>query len=278
MCFYGTDSIVAVGGLNMTIFVVGITSDIGKYFAKQCIDEGHIVYGTSRSEPDETLKTLVNARGGVIIRCDFKDIKQIGEAIRKWDSLNVRWDLFLSAVGILSPIGEFTSLNIDLFEQNIYINSLSQFRFLQGLLSTRNGGAKVFFLTSRGIHDPFPEHSAYCLSKLMLVKMCEILDEEIEDCSFIALNPGYIPTKIVKQDKGAKELSKEECEYRLNRVSEFIMWATKHEKAVVSGRNFFIEYDSWGTDELLEELLEHRGKYKLRRAKDGWNEKEKCFE
>ena len=262
----------------MTIFVAGITSDIGKYFTKKCIDEGHTVYGTSRSEPDETLKALVNTNGGGIIRCDFKETKQIDEAIKKWNSLNTTWDLFLSAVGILSPIGKFTSLDMDLFEQNIYINSLSQFRFLQGLLSTRNDGAKVFFLTSRGIHDPFPEHSAYCLSKIMLVKMCEILDEEIADCSFVALNPGYIPTKIIKQERGAKMLSKEECEYRLNRVSEFIMWAAKHEKAALSGRNFFIEYDPGGTDELLEELLEHGEKYKIRRAKDSWNEKEKRFE
>jgi len=111
-----------------------------------------------------------------------------------------------------------------------------------------------------------------------LVKICETLDAEVSDARFVALNPGYISTKIVREEKGARTLSSDEYIYRMNRLYNFVDWAIGQEKRIVSGRNFFVEYDNISDERIIRELGEHNEKFKLRRSKDTWNEKEKHFE
>lgn len=262
----------------MNIFISGVTSDIGSYICKMFIAEGHNVIGTYRKKPDKELETQI-LHGGVLIYCNFGDKKSIDMAIREFVGSGLEWDVFISAVGIMTPVSKFEEVSIDLWEENIYVNAISQMRLLRGILPyRREKGSCVYFMTSKGVNDTFPLHSAYCISKILLIKMCELLDDEIDDCKFIAFNPGFIRTKIIKQEPCfyiSDGIGVNEDNYNcleLEKVWRFLLWSYKSDKKTTSGRNYFVKYDIWGSEEFNHFLEAGSDVYKLRRSGDSWNE------
>lgn len=263
----------------MNVFISGITSDIGAYICRKYIEGGHNVIGTYRKHLDKALETQI-LKGGALLYCDFEDKGNIDAVISEFAKLGLKWDIFISAVGIMDPIASFEEVSIDLWEKNIYVNTVSQMRLLHGMLPyRREKEACVYFMTSKGINDTFPLHSAYCISKIMLIKMCELLDDEIDDCKFIAFNPGFIRTKIINQEPGiyvsdgANVKDNDYNQLELEKVWKFILWSSKIEKKVISGRNYFVKYDNWESEEFSDFLERDGDAYKLRRSKDQWNEK-----
>lgn len=253
----------------MNIFIAGITSDIGQYICGKCLEKGHSVFGTYRRINHDGFRKKIDRGGGELFYCDYSNRESVTECIEKIADAGITWDILISAVGIMNPIEKFADVDIDEWEKNVYINAISQMRFLRGMLCLRSDNASVYFMTSKGINDTFSCHSAYCISKIMLVKMCELLDDEIEDCKFIAFNPGFINTKIIKQEKNEIKNCNDDYNNSLDRVWRFIEWSHSQSKEVVSGRNFFIKYDLWENDNILEYLTD-ANIYKLRRCGDTW--------
>ena len=93
---------------------------------------------------------------------------------------NKPWERFISAAGQLSPIGDFFGRDFDEWAASLSLNSVAQMRLLHALYPLREtrASAKVAFLVGGGINGPFRNYSAYCLGKVMLVKLCELLDDE----------------------------------------------------------------------------------------------------
>lgn len=261
----------------MNIIIAGITSEIAECILERFVKEGHSVYGTYRSEPTQKTMELVEISGGFLARCDFANKGEIDDTIKLFSNFAVSWDVIISAVGVLTPIDYFEETSIDDWENNIYVNAIGQIRFIRGLLHLRRPkSSKVFFMTSKGINGVFPAHSAYCIAKMILVKMVELLDDEIDDCSFVAFNPGFVWTKIIAQEDLGKELEKKlqdqnvlvEREKSLNMVCDFVEWALEQRRETISGRVFMVKYDRWKEDSFTDFLLEQEDNYKIRRHGD----------
>lgn len=257
----------------MNVFIAGITSDIAFYCANRFLERGDVVSGTYRSFNDYTFQEKVNKSGGDLFFCDFSDFESINHCVEEVLGTGTHWDVFISAVGIIEPVEDFVRVNMDLWEKNLRVNAIAQIKFLHELLPFRNNNASVFFMTSKGVNDSFSRHSAYCLSKILLIKLCELLDDEIGDCKFVAFNPGFIETKIIKQEPGRYVSAEGEggcCEASLERVWEFLCWAIRIPKQIVSGRSFFVKYDKWKSSSFCDFLTEFNDAYKLRRFMDEW--------
>ena len=58
-----------------------------------------------------------------------------------------------------------------------------------------------------GTNNPFTNYSAYCVSKIALFKMCELLDDEYKNINTFIIGPGFTKTKthkkLLKQEKKA---------------------------------------------------------------------------
>ena len=256
----------------MNAIITGVSSDIGKYICDSLEKDNWDVYGSFRKQSNYNLERFVN--------CDFSDEGQIEHAIDFFSKIN--WDLFISSVGTLEPIGRFAELNFQEWQEAIYINALSQLKLLQGILKQHNPGATVFFFAGAGTNGGALCYSSYCISKIILIKMCELLDEEIDDVKFVIGGPGIIGTKIHNQTLKNKERAEknyvrikeyvenegEKYTESLRRVYEFIKWCISAKKEEVSGRNFSIVNDKWGEDIFRDELVCDTNMYKLRRYRN----------
>ena len=110
--------------------------------------------------------------------------------IREYAALDQPWNLFVSAAGTMEPIAPFFSADFDVWEQSVTVNSTAQLRVLHGLWPQRSRDpVDVMLMAGGGTNNPFTNYSAYCVSKIALIKMCELLDDEEDDLNIFIIGP-----------------------------------------------------------------------------------------
>jgi len=260
-----------------TAIVIGLSSDIGRELALRLVGEGWSVKGTYRDAAG--IKQL--GKKVAATRCDLRSAKSVAAASAWLRRRGKGWRLLVVAAGTEEPIGPFWDCDADNWDRGIGVNTLAPLRLVRALYPARDRAASpaVAFFSGSGTNNAAPAYSAYAAAKIMLIKMCELLDAESEDTSFFILGPGIVRTKIHQETlkAGARAGA------NLRRVTEYLGSAepgTSHDdihaclgwclgagKRVVGGRNISLVHDAWrhGGRALGEWLAADANRYKLRR-------------
>jgi NADP-dependent 3-hydroxy acid dehydrogenase YdfG len=263
-----------------TVFILSITSDIGTALAKRYAQDGHNIIGTYMTEKHlDQLKGIPNCRA---LRCDIRDRISVNSLLQEYSALKTPWDIFISLPCTPLPLGPFFKTNFDEWSDSVHINAIEQLRVLHGMHPLRNTKAPccdVVFSAGGGTNNAVLNFSAYTISKIMLVKMCEFLDAENKDLNIFIFGPGWTKTKthyitlehVDKNDKKyaeTVEFMKTGAGTSMDDIYGCIKWACEQGKAVASGRNFSVVHDKW-KDSLREQLAAalkaDSNMYKLRR-------------
>jgi NAD(P)-dependent dehydrogenase (short-subunit alcohol dehydrogenase family) len=264
---------------RLTAFILGASSDIGGDLALRYAEDGADVIGTYRG-PNSPARLAEHPRIRLLC-CDVSLPTEVDRLVEAYSRLDEPWDVFVSAVGTMEPIGPFLSTDFDAWQQSVTINSLAQLRVLHGLSPYRrnSGTAHVVFFAGGGTNGPFANYSAYCASKIFLIKMCELISDENPDINAFILGPGFVATKIHNQtfahaDAAGINLSKtmrfletSTSNRSLADIYECINWCINSGAAISAGRNFSVVHDGWrmGGEELTSMLQLDANKFKLRR-------------
>jgi len=192
-----------------------------------------------------------------------------------------RFDLVIVAMGRVAPVGMWWDQPYDEWEECIDSNLLTPFRLLQRLWPQHNEGASVCFMAGSNPNMIMDGYSAYNVSKMGLLKLCEQLDHETPDAKFFALGPGTILTKIhdatVKAKWDNPKLDKvlfdpPEWKPTIKRVYDCLMWCIAQKKEVIGGRNICVSdpwekgTTNWANFKNLSAFLKHYpDTFKLRR-------------
>lgn len=254
-----------------TAVVVGLGSDMGRELAQRFAADGYAVKGTHHRTPPGAYESTP---------CDLADPASVAAAERWLHERCAQWRVLIIAAGTEEPVGPFWGCGADEWERGVRVNTLSPLRLVRSLYPLRSREAPaVAFFSGSGTNNAAPAYSAYAASKIMLIKMCELLDAESDDTSFFILGPGIVRTKIHQQtlDAGARAGTNH------RRVTEFLQssdsgtshddiyacvrWCIAAGKAVVGGRNISLVYDAWREEgaSLKSWLRADTNRYKLRR-------------
>lgn len=185
-----------------------------------------------------------------------------------------RWDLIVCCYGTLEPVGPFWDTDPVEWERAFRVNLFLPVRQVRELYPRRNPGASVCFFSGAGTSGPAPTYSAYAASKIALVKMAELLDDESEDCKFFVLGPGMVRTKILDQATGANAervrmfLASGAPGTSYDDIYACLMACVAAPKAAVGGRNVYVPRDDWTRLSELGYALADPDVFKLRRAGD----------
>lgn len=261
-----------------TAIVLGVTADIGRGIAQRLIRDGWTVIGIGRtSERLEELRGVPELR---LYQCSVADANEVQRLRGDLQAAGLSWQLFVSSVGTTEPIGRFFDLPFDDWERSIVVNFLAQMRVLHTLWPLRQQGATVdiMFLAGGGTNGPFRNYSAYCVSKIALIKMCELIDDEAPDANAFIVGPGYTRTRIHQETLRAgpfaagDEYSKvsaylKEQGTSIDDIYEHMRWCMLQGRAVAGGRNFSTVHDPWrgGGETLASRLRGDRDAFRLRR-------------
>lgn len=265
-------------GKKQTAIIISISSDIGHAMAQRFIRRGWDVSGTYRTASPAT--EALSAQGVRLFRCDLSDGASLSQATAELGHACPAWDSLILCPGALEPVGPFLSCDFSAWATSITVNFTSQMQVVRELLPMRHTGITpgplVLFFAGGGTNNATLNYSAYTVSKIALMKMCELMDAEITDTRFTILGPGWVRTKIHQAtlDAGAAAganlvrtqhmLSGDGCT-SMDTVLDCCDWLMDAPREVVSGRNFSVVHDRWGTEELSHRLRQDVDMYKLRR-------------
>lgn len=265
-----------------TVFVLGVSSDIGRELGKRFQKDGWLVYGTYRRDPG--LRDVFDTTR--LFQCDVTDPRSIRRVADACRAVHLRWDVFVGAVGTEEPIGPFFECDFDAWESSVRANALGLLRALHALYplrAPRRECACVLF-AGAGTNNAAVNYSAYCTSKIFLIKMCELLTAENPDLNAVIIGPGVVRTKIHEQTVRAGKRSGPNYEGVVRFVHSddpgvshddiyaCVNWCIQAGRSVAGGRNFSLVHDAWrkGGEALGQALLADPDMYRLRRFGNSW--------
>jgi len=246
--------------------IFGITSEIGEYTAEHLKIDNWDVYGTSRTKSSPKIAKL-----------DLNNRDEVENFVCTTQWLE-NWSLACFFAATMKPIGPFFDLDFKKWEESIYINFISQLSLLHKIWPYRNKKEEVTisFLAGGGTNSEFDNYSAYCISKIALIKFTELVSSENPNSKFFIIGPGYMKTKIHEETLEAGESAGDNLRKTLqflntegttfDRFYKHFKWCLNSPINSISGRNFSTAYDDWNESYSLLEKLEHdQDLFKLRR-------------
>jgi NAD(P)-dependent dehydrogenase (short-subunit alcohol dehydrogenase family) len=256
--------------------VVGASSDIGLAIARDWVDKGISVVGSYRTQ-SPALDDLAD-RFEALLNCDLADPRSIDRFADLLAASQQLWDYLIICPGTMEPIGKFADVDAEAWCQSVSVNFLASMRVLHALLPLRAPDSPFVGLFAGGGTNSAPiAFSAYTVAKIALIKAVELIDAEMSDLRITILGPGWVRTKIhdetlrsrVQAPVAFAETSRRMMQRDFNpmsRVVDCVAWAMAAPREVVSGRNFSVVHDPWGSDGLAQQLREDPDMYKLRRS------------
>lgn len=261
--------------------LISITSDIGTALAKRYSNEGYTIVGTYRST--NQLNELTDVPNCHLFFCDISDKKSVSNFVKGYSDLGLQWDVLISCPCTPFPLNAFFECDFDEWSNSVHINAIEQLRVLHQLYPFRNKSKipNVVFFAGGGVNNSVINFSAYTISKIMLIKVCELLDSENEDLSIFIVGPGWTKTKahnlILQHLDKTDERYHKTLDFMKNKqgtsmddIYNSIKWLCEQGKEVASGRNFSVVNDLWGDEMLAYELESDSNMYKLRRYRNDW--------
>lgn len=260
------------------VIIVAASSDIGAHLAEHFLARGADVVGTYRSRT-ERVDDLERA-GARLFPLDIESPTQLRAFASQLRAVGSAWDTLISAAGVLDPIGPFFGTDFDAWERSVATNSTAQLRVLHALhpLRDRSMPSRVIFFAGGGTNGPFDNYSAYCVGKLSLIKMTELLHSENDDLKVSIIGTGWVHTKIHRQTLAAGASAGENFQKTrqfmksgvgigasLEQVAQCVDWCLAAPRDAVGGRNFSLVHDRWPDPSFIEDLRAHPDTFKLRR-------------
>lgn len=267
------------------VFFSAITSDIAIEMAKRYSRDGYAVAGTYRSK--KLLPRLAGLPDCYLFPCDLTKVADIRKTVAHFKKLRLRWETFVSCACQANPLLGFFKSDFNEWSGSVHLNAIEQLRVLHGLYPLRDSKkiCNVVLFAGPGTNNAPKNFSALTVAKLMLIKMCELLDAENDDLNVFIVGPGWTKTKahtfVLADADVSKEKYDETLDFMLYKkgtsmedIYDCIRWLSVQGKGVAGGRNFSVVHDFWGKEELARELLKDSQMYKLRRFRNNWKDKE----
>ena len=257
--------------------LASITSGIGTALAEKYSKKGDIIIGTYRNK--DSLDKLEKIPNCHLFYCDINDKKSMNNFIEKYREMNLKWDNFISCVGDPRPLKSFCGGDFDSWNESVHTNVIEQLRMTHGLYPLRNKDkvSNIVYFAGGGSNNAVINLSAYAASRIMLTKMCELLDAENKDINPFIIGPGITKTKF--HDPILKNLDRNDQRYidtkkfmennegtSMEDIFNCIDWLCQQGKDVAGGRNFSVVHDKWGNEKLADLLKSDKNMYKLRRS------------
>jgi len=262
-----------------------LSSDIGLELARRYRRDGWIVAGTYRSA--SSLPALREVAGENLWHCDLDNRVTIEASVAAFRASGLRWRTFVSCASQPGPLSVFFDTPFDAWSQSVHVNAIEQLRMLHAVHDCRasEGLSDVVFFAGPGTNSAVLNFSALTIGKMMLIKMCELLDAECPDLNAFIIGPGWTRTKthhtIINDPSVSEEKRRETLAFLESQtgtsfedIYACIRWLSAGGRHRAGGRNFSVVHDLWGDDRLAAELLRDSSMYKFRRAGNDWKAKE----
>jgi len=191
------------------IVITGGSMGIGLTVAQECAKEGASLILISRHYGD--LEKAVAIIGDKQTHSYYSlDVSMPAEVSKMATKVAKDWvsiDGLVNCAGIYGPIGTFDKIDPAEFAHTIEINLLGTFYMCHYFLPLlrKSKRAKIVNYSGGGAAGPFPNYSAYAVSKAAIVRLTENMAVELksENIDINAIAPGFVVTRLHQETLSA---------------------------------------------------------------------------
>ncbi len=183
--------------------ITGAGRGIGRAIALAYAREGARLALAARSEPelDETVAAVSSLGAEAIaVRTDVTSQIATSRLARRTVERFGRIDALVNNAGISGPIGPLQDNDIAEWVDTINVNLTGTFLSCRAVIPVmlEQGGGKIINLSGAGAANAWSNMSAYCSSKAAVVRLTEVLAQELEGKGIMvnALGPGSVHTSM----------------------------------------------------------------------------------
>lgn len=185
----------------MVVFITGCSKGLGYGLAMHYLQQGHHVYGVSRSFNDE----LGRHKNFKFLQLDVSNFDQIKRSIPDFIKDESFIDLVILNAGILNEIKDLKETDISEIKHVMDVNVWSNKVLLDTLFSSLKSIKQVVAISSGAAISGSRGWNAYSLSKACLNMLIDLYSKERTDCHFCSLAPGLIETGMQDYLNGIPE-------------------------------------------------------------------------
>lgn len=268
---------------NKRVIITGGSLGIGFEVARHCSEEGAQLILISRHEDDlkEAIMNLPdNKHKHDFLSIDVSLPEKVKEASEEVKNKYGYIDGLVNCAGIYGPIGKLNEIDPAHFKYAIETNLLGTFYmchyFTPFILKSKRG--KIINFSGGGASGPFPNYSAYAISKTGVVKLTENISKEFENDNIDvnAVAPGFVVTRL--HDETVKAGNKAGKDFLNNTLQQIKEGGIPPEKAArltvfllssnsdgISGKFISAPWDPWEEKDFISKLKEDKDLATLRR-------------
>jgi NAD(P)-dependent dehydrogenase (short-subunit alcohol dehydrogenase family) len=249
--------------------ITGGSRGIGKTVAEFFAREGARVFILSRDRREiaAAIREIVETTGKEIqgAACDVADAKAVARIVRRIGKKFHHIDVLVNCAGIQMPIGPFADNSIEDWEKNIAVNLFGTVHACKAVLpfmmkhrGSRGKGGSIINFSGGGATSSRPNFSAYAVAKTGVVKLTEILADELKPfhIRINAIAPGAVNTFMLTEvlgmetRAGKQELAAARKHFKEGGVSPevpaaLVVFLASHDSYGLTGRLVSAPWDGW---------------------------------
>ena len=188
---------------DKVVVITGAGRGIGRSIAVACAREGARVALAARNEAElRETGAQVEAAGPkpLIIPTDVTDHAQVEALADAVVASYSHIDVLVNNAGISGPIGPLETNDVAAWVDTVNVNLTGTFLCCRAVIPVMllQGAGKIINLSGAGATNAWSNMSAYCSSKVAVVRLTEVLAQELEHKGITvnALGPGSVHTTM----------------------------------------------------------------------------------
>ncbi|NMC77302.1 MAG: SDR family NAD(P)-dependent oxidoreductase [Candidatus Methanofastidiosa archaeon] len=268
---------------QLRVVITGASSGIGSALLDALTSDGHIVFACARRENllNSLTRDKENAFGW---QCDVSDEQQVQNFIAEIEKKTPYIDAVINCAGSFGAIGPLKLTRSEEWLNTLQVNLYGTYlmcKYTIPLLSD-SSSPQIINLAGGGAFSPFPNYSAYAISKTGVVRLTECLAMELASDGIMvnAIAPGFVITNIHDSTLEAGEKLAGKLQYHrtremienggvpLSNVINCIRYLLLGELFGLTGKTISANFDPWQSDAFKDNIrdITRSDLYSLRRV------------
>lgn len=267
---------------NLRIVITGGGSGIGAALARAFSSDGHrvIICGRRASRLKEVAEANTNIDRFVCDVSDEDDVVAFSDFVRqKYDCV----DVLINCAGLFGAIGRFDKTDSQLWKATFEINVFGAYLVTKHCLDLllRSDVKKIINFSGGGAFGPFPNYSAYAVSKAAVVRFSENLAAELGGLGVLVncVAPGFVATEIHNATFDAGEgVAGEQFRFTMAKLQDgsvpmgviihCVRFLISRESGGLTGKTISASFDKWHSEAFQSSIkqITESDLYTLRRV------------
>lgn len=254
------------------IVVTGGSMGVGLAVAQRCAGEGASLTLIARHEGDlkNAISTIKhNGQNHTYYCLDVGESSQVAELAAALRTKHAHIDGLVNCAGIYGPIGKLDDIDPADFASTLRVNLLGTFymcHYLVPLLRKSRKG-KIVNYSGGGAAGPFPNYSAYSVSKTGIVRLTENMAIELKEYGIDvnAVAPGFVVTRLHQETiKAGKKAGEDFLKKTLEQIdkggvspdiaAKLTVFLLSQQSDGVTGKFISAPWDLWETQDFVARL------------------------